>query len=46
MTKNADKIKTQAMTKEEDESDQSCEMSEMRQALLKMLANEGEKTTQ
>ena len=44
MLKNHDQVKTKAMTKDESDSDASTEMHEMRNCLLKFLANDGEKT--
>ena len=44
MFKNAETVKTKAMTKDEEESDASSEIQEYRQLLLKYLATEGEKT--
>ena len=44
MLKNHDQVKTKAMTKDESDSDASSEMHEMRNLLLKFLANDGEKT--
>ena len=44
MLKNHDTVKTKAMAKDEEESDASSEMEEMRQLLLKFIANDGEST--
>ena len=42
MLKNHDTVKTKAMAKDEEESDASSEMEEMRQLLLKFIASDGE----
>ena len=44
MFKNHDQVKTKAMARDEEDSDASSEMQEMRQLLLKFLANDGDKT--
>ena len=44
MLKNHDQVKTKAMARDDEDSDASSEMQEMRQLLLKFLANDGEKT--
>ena len=44
LLKNHDKVKTKAMTKDDDESDEESEIQESRYLLLKFIATEGEKT--
>ena len=44
MLKNHTQVKTKAMARDSEDSDASSEMQEMRQLLLKFLANDGEKT--
>ena len=44
MLKNHTQVKTKAMARDDSDSDASSEMQEMRQLLLKFLANDGEKT--
>ena len=44
MVKNHDKVKTKAMSKDVNESDEESEIQEMRYLLLKFIAQEGEKT--